>query len=184
MNTEQTEQTEQITIPLRYRPFFEKVKALKGRISTAKYHKLIEPKKKFVGQIGAIEKQSRFQVRAGIDYENITVVKEKHETGEVKRRTAPTSMKRVDKGTYHNINTGEWYVGCAPIINEHSVHDSNYFIDGLLVKLDDEVLQMKDKKGKMESFTLRDVLYAADLKTHSGDWINLNVKNIEDLTGI
>ena len=80
MSEEQKEKTE---IPLVYKPFFEKVNDRRGQISTVHYEKSLEVQKRVVkkhGGFGRIVKKSVFQVRAGIDYENIKVVKEGHES--------------------------------------------------------------------------------------------------------
>ena len=171
--------SEKTPIPLHLKPFFEKVNANRGRVSTVLYVKELEPKKTIVkkfGEVGKIIKESTFQVRAGIDYENIQTVKEKHDSGEVKRRGLPDSMEKIDVGVYHNKNNDKWMVGCQPSKNKHSVHTSRFLLDGREVDLDDVVIEDK---------TLREVLYAGDIKgSEDSDWINLDVTKIHKFSGV
>ena len=157
----------------------ERVKALRGRISTVHYRKTCEPKKSLVkkfGDIGKIEKQSVFQVRAGIDYENIKTVKEKHESGERERKGLPDTMEKIDKGIYHHKIKDTYYIGCSPIINSHSVSKSVYLLNGEETSLDTVIVEDK---------TLADFLYSSDLKGHDDtEWVQLNTVNIESLSGI
>ena len=158
-----------------------KVKALSGAVSTCHYHKDLEPKKTLVkkfGDIGKIEKKSVFQVRAGIDYENIKTVKEKHESGEVERKGLPESMEKRAKGVYKHKYKGSYYIGCQPLAgkNPNSVHTSDYYLDGEKVELDTIIVEDK---------TFGDFLYAKDLpKDDDREWINLDVENIESLSGM
>lgn len=158
-----------------------KVKAISGMISTCHYHKHIEPQKRMVkkfGDIGEIEKKSVFQVRAGIDYENIKTVKEKHESGEVERKGLPDSMEKCAKGVYKHKYKGSYYIGCQPLANKnkHSVHTSEYYLNGEKVELDAIIVEDK---------TLKDFLYAKDLpKDDDREWINLDVENIYSLSSM
>ena len=170
---------EKTPIPLYLQPFFKKVDERRGHISTVHYTKHLEVKKTIVkkfGEIGEIIKESVFQVRPGIDYENIQTVKEKHDSGEVKRRGLPDSMEKIDRGVYHSKTSGKWLVGCQPVKNKNSIHKSHFLLDGKVVSLDDVVIEDK---------TLRDVLYSKDINEHEdSDWVNLNVENITTLSGV
>lgn len=165
---------EKITVPMALRPFFERVKELEGRASDIDYEKEIEPKKKFEGKLlGRLTKHSTFNVRAGVDYEDIQTVKEAHESGERERRGLPESMKKVDTGCYYNTKKDRWYVGCTPIDGERQ---SEFLLDGQPIELDEAVTDDGD--------TLEDVLYANDKNSKHGDWLQLPVENIKDMTGI
>lgn len=172
-------QIEKTPIPLHLKPFFEKVDERRGKVSTVVYRKELEPKKTIVkkfGEIGQIVKESTFQVRAGLDYENIKTVKEKHESGEVERRGLPASMEKIDRGVYHNKNNDKWMVGCQPVKNKHSVNYCRFLLDGVEIDLNDVVV---------EDQTLRDVLYSKDLKNNEdSEWINLDVTKIHKFSGV
>jgi len=155
------------------------IKNLRGRISTVHYSKKCEPKKSLIkkfGDIGDIKKSSVFQVRAGIDYENIATVKEKHESGERERVGLPESMVKIDSGLYHHKYTNKYYIGCAPIKNSNSVKRVQWYVNDNPVELDTIIIEDK---------TLADFLYSKDTKGHDNtDWLNLCVTNIESLSGI
>ena len=173
------EENKTTSIPLHLKHFFEKVDERRGKVSTVLYKKELEPKKIFVkkfGEIGNIVNESIFQVRAGIDYENIQTVKEKHESGEVQRRGLPPSMERIDRGVYYNKNTDKWMIGCQPSKNKNSIHKSRFLLDNVEIELDDIVVEDK---------TLRDALYARDLKSkEDSEWINLDVTKIKKFSGV
>jgi hypothetical protein len=173
-----SEENKKTEIPAYLKPFFEKVVARRGKISTVEYEKECEPKKTIVkkfGEIGKIEKKSKFQVFAGRDYENIKTVKEAHESGERERRGLPESMEKIDVGIYHHKYKDSWYVGCQPVDNPHSIKVTKFYVDGVETDLDDIIVEDK---------TLRDVLYAKDIESKDSDWINLTVENIKGLSGI
>lgn len=171
-------ETEKTTIPPYLKPFFDKVTKQRGRISTVHYESPIEIQKSAIKKFPElgdhrVVKKSKFQVRAGIDYENISVVKEKHESGEVKRKGLPESMEKIDTGVYHNKYTNQWYVGCEPSKNSHSIHEVVYEVDGEPINLDDSVVEGK---------TWRDIFYSKDVNKKESDWINLKVENITKFT--
>lgn len=142
------------------------------------YHKTCEPKKKFVGEVGNIVKKSRFQVRAGIEYENIQHVKEAHESGERERKGLPESMEKIDTACYHHKYKDRWYVGCTPIDNPNSVNTTVWEVDGEPKTLDEVVTS--------DGHTLREVLFAKDVNSNKEDkdWLYLPVENIKEFTGI
>lgn len=165
-------------IPMALRPFFKNVKDLKGKLSTVEYEKECDPKKKFVGEVGKVTKRSKFQVRAGIEYENIKTVKEAHESGERERKGLPESMVKVDTGCYHHKYKKRWYVGCTPVENPNSVNETIFEVDGEPKTLDEVVTS--------DGHTLREVLYAADVKSNKEDseWLYLPQENIQEFTGV
>jgi len=165
-------------IPVYYKPFFEQVINQRGKISTVKYEKQIEVKKQIIKKydpdlFGTIKKKSSFQVRAGIDYENISVVKESHESGQRERKGLPENMEKIDVGIYHHKYSDQWYIGCAPIKNEHSLHITEFYHNDELISLDD--IAVDDK-------TWKEILYAKDIKSQSSEWMQLRVQNIKDFT--
>ena len=176
MNKDNTQDKPEI--PMGYRPFFTNVKNMKGKVSTVEYRKPCDPKKKFVGEVGAILKFSKFQVRAGIEYENIKTVKEAHDSGERKRKGLPESMVKVDTACYHHKYKKRWYVGCTPVDNPNSVSTSEFTVDGEPKTLDEVVTS--------DGHTLREVLYADDIKSDKTDteWLHLPVENIVSFTGV
>jgi hypothetical protein len=161
----------------------QKVNDSAGKISTVHYKKDLDPKKTIVkkhGEIGKITKLSVFQVRVGVDYENIKTVKEAHESGERKRRGLPSTMEKIQKGIYHHLVKGNYYIGCAPVDNKYSINQTDYFIDGEPVGLGDIVVTTEDSGG----LTLGDILYAGDTKGHNSEWVQLDWDNIVSLSSI
>jgi hypothetical protein len=167
-------------VPLYLRAAFDMINAKKGQIGTMDYRKTVDKVKKkyeafFEGK--KIVKRSVFQVRAGINYENIAVVKEGHETGQVERKGLPDSMVKVETGIYYNENTDVFYVGCGGVTNTNSVRYSEFTVDGKTVELD-AVIGFHDTLDK--NITLRDALYAKDIKSSSEAlWLTLPIKNIK-----
>jgi hypothetical protein len=161
-----------------------KVKSSAGKISTIYYTKGVSAKKTIIkkyGEVGDIKKNSVFQVRVGIDYENIKTVKEAHASGERERRGLPSTMEKIDKGVYHHKVKDSYYIGCSPVRNENSINRSEYHIDGKIVELDDIVITVD---GGENDLSLGDILYAKDLKGHDSDWVQLEWSNIESLSSI
>lgn len=161
-----------------------KIKSHAGKISTVYYTKQIEPKKtitKKYGDIGEIKKSSVFQVRVGIDYENIKTVKEAHESGERERRGLPPTMEKLDKGVYHHKVKDSYYIGCSPVRNANSINKTDYFINGKKVELGDIIITVD---GDKTDLCLDDVLYAKDLKGHDSEWVQLEWNNIQALSSI
>ncbi len=161
-----------------------KVKANAGKISTVHYAKEISPKKTIIkkyGEVGDIKKRSVFQVRVGIDYENIKTVKEAHESGERERRGLPSTMEKLDKGVYHHKIKDSYYIGCSPVHNQNSINNTEYSIDGKVVKLDDIIINVD---GVEQGLSLSDILYSKDMKSHDSDWVQLEWGNIESLSSI
>jgi hypothetical protein len=156
----------------------DKVNKAAGKISTVHYNKDLEPKKTVIkkhGDIGKIEKKSIFQVRVGVDYENIKTVKEAHESGKRERKGLPPTMEKIQKGIYHHKVKDTYYIGSAPVDNKHSIHQCDYFIDGKKTELNDIVV---------DELKLSEVLYAGDMKGHDSEWIMLSWENIESLSSI
>lgn len=176
-----SEQTDKPNIPLHLKPFFEKIEKLAGRVSTVNYKKDLDVKKSIGKKYPELEgikvtKESIFQVRCGIEYENIKTVKEAHESGDRERKGLPPSMVRVQKGVYYNKDKGVWYVGCGGTQNTNSVRKRTFFVNGEPLSLDDEVI-----KG----VKLSDLLYSKDTSDSSpSEWFQLAVENITKLTGI
>lgn len=161
----------------------QQIKKSAGKISTVNYKKNIQPKKSIVkkyGEIGNITKKSTFQVRTGIDYENIKTVKEAHQNGETQRKGLPPSMEKIQTGIYHHIHKDLYYIGCAPVHNKLSINESHYFIDDKEYKLDDIIIN----KSVDEQLTLSDIIYAKDQKNHDSEWIQLEWNNIVSLSSI
>ena len=76
---------------------------------------------------------------------------------------------------YHHKVKDTYYIGSAPVDNKHSIHQSDYFIDGKKTELSDVVV---------DELTLSEVLYAGDMKGHDSEWIMLSWENIESLSSI
>jgi len=168
--------TEKPKIPFHLKGAFDQINGLKGRIGTLTYEKNIakvKVKHKALLEGKTLVKRSVFQVRAGIEYENIKLVKEKHESGERERKGLPDSMLKIEKGVYYHIFKEQFYVGCAPVHNENSVRTKEFILDGEVVELD------HDLGGGV---TLEDVLLAADKKSsNDADWMTLPIENVKDL---
>lgn len=163
-------------IPEKYREFFKNALSLKGRVATVVYEKELTVKKKFINHVNGIKKKSVFQIRPGVDYENIKVVKEKHESGERQRVGLPPSMKKIDVGIYHNTVKDDWYLGCAAVQNKFSSRKHEFILRDREIELEDVVCEIDGKE-----YTLQNVLYSSDIKSTPTEWYNLNVKNIKNL---
>jgi hypothetical protein len=162
------------TIPLKYQEFYEKSKNQSGRFSFCRYRKELTPKKKFIGHIGKIEKISEFICRAGVDYENISVVKEGHENGDIQSQGLPDSIEKIDTGIYHNVKTDTWMIGISPVENEIAKEKITYLVDRIPTKLEEKVIDIDG-----HSFNLMDILYKGDFEHKETVWKFLKVDNIE-----
>lgn len=155
----------------------ESVKQLADSISIIHYHKQINPKKALVkkfGEIGEIEKRSIFQVRVGVNYEDVAVIKEKGETESDKSDKQPT-MEKIGDGVYRNRFTQKLFIGSQPVDNDDFKPESNYYLNGEKVELDKIIVEDK---------TFADFLYAADLPKDNNDGREFQFLAIENIQKI
>lgn len=157
----------------------ESVKKLSDKTSTIHYHKKLEPKKTMVkkfGEIGEIEKRSVFQVRVGVNYEDVVVIEEKDEEIDPDKPKKQPTMEKIGDGVYRNRFTQKVFIGSQPINNKDFKAESNYYVDGKKTDLNEPIIEDK---------TLTDFLYAADLPKGGDkevrDFQYLGVENIEKI---
>lgn len=158
----------------------ESVKQLSDKVSIIHYHKKLEPKKTMVkkyGDIGEIEKRSIFQVKAGVNYEDVVVIEEKEEATDSDKPKKQPTMEKIGDGVYRNRFTQKLFIGSQPVSNDDFKSESNYYVDGKQTDLNEAIVEDK---------TLTDFLYAADLPKdeNSGDreFQYLGVENIEKIS--
>lgn len=156
----------------------ESVKQLSDKVSTIHYHKKLEPKKTMVkkfGEIGEIEKRSIFQVRAGVNYEDVVVIEEKDEETDSDKPAKQPTMEKIGDGVYRNRFSKKLFIGSQPVNDEDFKSESNYYVDGKQTDLNEPIVEDK---------TLADFIYAADLPKDGGEdreFQYLGVENIEEI---
>lgn len=161
-------------IPEKYQQIFSWCETnAKNKVSCL-YEKELKVKKKAKGFDKPVVKKSRLELIIGVDYLSLESVQEKHESGERERVGFSENMKKINANAYHHVEKDKWYLGAAPVPDSNTV--TIFTVDGKTTDLDDVVHECEGKE-----FTLRDILYASDLKGGQNDWVILPVDNISSL---
>jgi hypothetical protein len=103
-----------------------KLRTLKGQIITLEARKKLKTRK---GVSALVEKQTVFQARIGVSYDNITRVKEGRENG-----TLPEENQGLPYGTWTIFpieieHKGELYLRCSKVLNKFKKRET-FFLDG------------------------------------------------------
>ena len=139
----------------------DKFLSKKGQICGLTMEKKLKTKKSFSG---VITKRTKMTVRAGVQYDNITAVKEARETGELPAENAGLPWGQWKIYPYVIEHNGKNYLRFSKL-NGGQI-ETQYYLDGKEVK-----------KSEIESFAL-----ASEFKT-SGDFevFSVSEENVKEL---
>lgn len=109
--------------------------ALKGQIVTLRTMKDCKMRK---GE-ALIVKDSTFQCRVGVNYDNIANVKEKREDGRLPEENAGLPWGQWVEGLFPYVieHKGSYYFRCTMLHNEHSIHKRRFLRNGIEVSVDE-----------------------------------------------
>jgi hypothetical protein len=110
------------TLPARVQELFK----LKGQIVTLT---TVRDCKVYKGN-SPVAKQSKFQCRVGVDYNNIANVQAKREMGLAPATPQPLPWGKWVLFPYVIEHKGNFYFRCTTMHNANSVHEVNYFQNG------------------------------------------------------
>lgn len=132
-----TTQTLQSTTPdlSLFPPKLRKLFELKGQICTLRTIKDCKMRK---GQ-EPIVKDSIFQCRVGVNYNNIANVQDKRDSGELPAEPQPLPWGHWVEGLFPYVieYNGSYYFRCTTMHNEHSVHKRRFLRNGIEVSVDE-----------------------------------------------
>jgi hypothetical protein len=103
----------------------------KGQIATIHSKRTMKVRKKFE-ELGIIEKESTFQVRVGVNYDNIQVVKDKRQTGELPEENAGLPWGTWAEFPYVIEHKNEYYVRCT-LLRNNFVPTTLYWRNGMQI---------------------------------------------------
>jgi hypothetical protein len=138
----------------------QNVMAKKGQFGRAKINKPLQTRK---GVMADIRKVSNIVIRAGINYDNLSAVKEKRQTGELPETNA-------------GLPWGEYVNGCFPYLIHHKgQHYVRLYPSG---KPDIQYLM----NGKLVSESeIKNLVLASEIRENTADCITVKLDNLEEL---
>jgi hypothetical protein len=134
MNTQALPSTNTVDLslfPAKVRKLFD----LKGQIVTLRTMKDCKVRK---GE-SPIVKDSTFQARIGVNYDNIAAVQEKRELGILPAENAGLPWGNWVEGLFPYVieHKGEYYFRCTMLHNAHSVHKRRFLRNGIEISVDE-----------------------------------------------
>lgn len=143
----------------------KKVKKYSGQIATVYGERPCKVKKSCADKI---VKKSTFQIRLGVEFDNLKNTKEKRKNGELPAENSglPNWAERVDKTMVKNVKSGELYLRGKPNCeNKQSKREAVYVKNGLEVPFEE----------------VENDLLASEKRKNQGDWIYYKIANIKNI---
>lgn len=118
-----------------YPPKLRKLFALKGQIVTLRTIKDCKMRK----GVAQIVKDSTFQCRVGVNYDNIANVQDKRDSGELPAENAGLPWGSWVEGLFPYVieHKGSYYFRCTTMHNAHSIHTRRFLRNGIEVSVED-----------------------------------------------